>query len=162
MSASVSPMSDRDKELSLVQHLGEFRNRLMVASIAVVITTAISFVFTEQIIRLLLMPAGLGPDGEIRKLASFSPTENFATYMRVALFSGFRVAWPVLPYQSTAHPAPPLHRTQRPAAPPPGPFPPLLFGGGLPFSSSRVRPTALDSPPVFGGNVFKNHWRRAD
>ena len=36
--------TERDKELSLVAHLAELRDRLMVASIAVVITT----VFPEQ------------------------------------------------------------------------------------------------------------------
>src|SRR5256885_22591 len=52
-------MSERDKELSLVQHLGELRDRLMVASIAVIATTAISFFFATDIIKILLVPAGV-------------------------------------------------------------------------------------------------------
>ena len=52
-------MSERDKELSLVQHLGELRDRLMVASIAVIATTAISFLFATDIIKILLVPAGV-------------------------------------------------------------------------------------------------------
>src|SRR5688572_3584121 len=108
MSASVSSVSDRDKELSLVQHLGEFRNRLMVASIAVIITTAISFVFTTEIIKILILPAGEG-----LKLALFSPTENFTTYMRVALFSGIALAMPVLLYEIYAYIDPALHPHER-------------------------------------------------
>src|SRR6266508_4350390 len=52
-------MSERDKELSLVQHLGELRDRLMIASIAVIATTAISFFFATDIIKILLVPAGV-------------------------------------------------------------------------------------------------------
>src|SRR5919201_33994 len=47
---------DRDKDLSLVAHLAEFRDRLMVASIAVVLTTLIAFIFSVDIIRLLMIP----------------------------------------------------------------------------------------------------------
>src|SRR5688500_5605156 len=144
MSASVSSVSDRDKELSLVQHLGEFRNRLMVASIAVVITTAISFFFTEEIIRLLLLPAGVGPDGEARKLASFSPTENFTTYMRVALFSGIALAMPVILYEIYAYIDPALHPNERRFALTAGPFILLLFVGGMAFCYFLVLPNALD------------------
>ena len=42
--------TERDKELSLVQHLTELRDRLMVASIAVVITTVAAFIFSVDII----------------------------------------------------------------------------------------------------------------
>jgi len=34
---------ERDKELSLVQHLGELRDRLMFTAVALVATTAIAF-----------------------------------------------------------------------------------------------------------------------
>ena len=162
MSASVSSVSDRDKELSLVQHLGEFRNRLMMASIAVVITTAISFVFTEEIIRLLLLPAGPGPDGEVRKLASFSPTENFATYMRVALFSGIALAMPVILYEIYAYIDPALHPNERRFALTAGPFILLLFIGGMAFCYFLVLPNALEFLLGFGGEVFENQLRAAD
>src|SRR5437773_8222712 len=49
-------MSERDKELSLVQHLGELRTRLMVAAFAVLITSVIAFLFSTSIIRVLLIP----------------------------------------------------------------------------------------------------------
>ena len=157
MSASVSSVADRDKELSLVQHLGEFRNRLMVASIAVVITTAISFVFTTDIIRLLILPAGEG-----LKLASFSPTENFTTYMRVALFSGIALAMPVLLYEIYAYIDPALHPHERRFALTLGPFILLLFVAGMSFCYFLMLPNALKFLLGFASDVFDNQLRASE
>src|SRR3990170_3347475 len=162
MSASVSSVPDRDKELSLVQHLGEFRNRLMVASIAVVITTAISFLFTEEIIKLLMLPAGLGPDGLPRKLASFSPTENFTTYMRVALFSGIAFAMPVILYEIYAYIDPALHPNERRFALTLGPFILLLFVAGMAFCYFLLLPNALRFLLGFASEVFDNQMRASE
>ena len=95
---------ERDKELSLVQHLGELRSRLVVSAIALVITTAIAFVFGTQLIRILLLPVDCTfiPTYVCHQppttMVSFSPTENFTTYFRVALFAGFALAMPVILY----------------------------------------------------------------
>src|SRR5690349_7329815 len=87
----------REKELSLVEHLDELRRRLIVASIALVATTAISFLFSTQIIEFLLVPSGQ------TKLVAFTPTENFTTYFRVALFAGIAFAMPVILYEIYAY-----------------------------------------------------------
>jgi len=150
-------MSERDKELSLVQHLGEFRNRLMMASIAVVITTAISFVFTTELIKLLILPAGEG-----LKLASFSPTENFTTYMRVALFSGIAFAMPVILYEIYAYIDPALHPNERRFALTLGPFILLLFVGGMSFCYFLVLPNALKFLLHFASDVFDNQLRASE
>jgi sec-independent protein translocase protein TatC len=157
MSASVKTMSDRDKELSLVQHLGEFRDRLMVASIAVVVTTAISFVFTTEIIKLLILPVGEGI-----KLSSFNPTENFATYMRVALFSGIALAMPVILYEIYAYIDPALHPNERRFALTLGPFILLLFVGGMLFCYFFVLPNALKFLINFASDVFENQLRASE
>lgn len=150
-------MSERDKELSLVQHLKEFRDRLMMASIAVVITTAISFVFTTEMIKLLILPAGEG-----LKLASFSPTENFTTYMRVALFTGIALAMPVILYEIYAYIDPALHPNERRFALSLGPFILLLFVGGMAFCYFLVLPNALRFLLNFAEDVFDNQLRASE
>jgi len=150
-------MSERDKELSLVQHLKEFRDRLMMASIAVVITTAISFVFTTEMIKLLILPAGEG-----LKLASFSPTENFTTYMRVALFTGIALAMPVILYEIYAYIDPALHPNERRFALSLGPFILLLFVGGMAFCYFLVLPNALKFLLNFAEDVFDNQLRASE
>ncbi|HEY8674013.1 MAG TPA: twin-arginine translocase subunit TatC, partial [Candidatus Dormibacteraeota bacterium] len=66
--------SARDKELSLMQHLGELRSRLMVASFGVLIATGAAFFFAKDIILALEAPAHLG-----KPLQIISPTEGFTT-----------------------------------------------------------------------------------
>src|SRR5438445_12960508 len=92
---------ERDKELSLVQHLGELRNRLVVSAIALVATTAIAFYFGTQLIRILLIavdftfiptyPCQEPPTTRV----PVSSTDTFTTYFRRALFAGFAPAMPV-------------------------------------------------------------------
>lgn len=146
----------RDKELSLVQHLKEFRDRLMVACIAIVITTAISFLFTTDIIKLLLVPAG------VSKLIALSPTENFTTYFRVALFSGFALAMPVILYEIYAYIDPALHPNERRFALTLGPFVLLLFATGMLFCYFVLLPNALKFLISFGSEVIDNQLRASE
>src|SRR5437899_10443837 len=95
---------ERDKELSLVQHLGELRDRLVVSAIALVITTAIAFFFGTQLIRILLIPVdctfipAYSCQVPPTTLVSFSPAENFATDFRVARLPGIALATPRILY----------------------------------------------------------------
>lgn len=149
--------SERDKELSLVQHLTELRDRLMVVAVAVVITTAIAFFFTTDIIKLLILPAG--PDV---KLTSFNPTENFTTYMRVALFSGIALAMPVILYEIYAYIDPALLPNERRLALRLGPFILLLFIGGMLFCYFLLLPNAIKFLVNFASDVFTNVLRASD
>src|SRR5256886_12284270 len=110
---------ERDKELSLVQHLGELRDRLVVCAITLVATTAVAFYFGTQLIRILLIPVDCTfiPTYSCHEppttLVSFSPTENFTTYFRVALFAGFALAMPVILYEIYAYIDPALLPKER-------------------------------------------------
>jgi sec-independent protein translocase protein TatC len=147
---------ERDKELSLGQHLKEFRDRLMVACIAIAITTAISFLFTTDIIKLLLIPSG------VAKLVALSPTENFTTYFRVALFSGFALAMPVILYEIFAYIDPALHPNERKFALTLGPFVLLLFVVGMLFCYLILLPSALKFLLNFGSEVIDNQLRASE
>ena len=89
-----------------MNHLQEFRSRLVKSVIAVALGTAIAFVFNEEILNLLAKPYQVAvPDGQ---LAFFRPTEAFATVMRLSLFGGVILASPVILYQSWRFVAPAL------------------------------------------------------
>src|SRR6266568_9435185 len=148
--------TERDKELSLVQHLKEFRDRLMVASIAVVITTAFSFIFTTQIIKVLLLPSG------VERLLALSPTESFTTYFRVALFAGIALAMPVILYEIYAYIDPALYPNERRFVRIIG-LPVLgLFVAGMAFCYFILLPRAIPFLINFGGEVIDNQLRAAD
>jgi sec-independent protein translocase protein TatC len=147
----------RDKELSLMQHLGELRDRLMIATIAVVITTVVGFFFAKQIILALEAPAHLG-----KPLQIISPTEGFTTYMRVALFSGIALAMPVILYEIYAYVDPALRPGERRFILLLGPFILALFVGGMAFCYFILLPQAIQFLFTFGSDVFEASPRASE
>lgn len=154
--ATATDVRDRDKELSLIQHIGELRDRLMMAAIALVITTAISFLFTTDIIRILLIPTGS------LRLLTISPTENFTTYFQVALFTGIAFAMPVILYEIYAYVDPALYPKERRFIRILG-LPIIgLFVAGMAFCYFVMLPRAMDFLLHFGEAVFDNQLRASE
>lgn len=147
------PSTTRDKELSLIQHLAELRQRLIVAAVAVAVTTALAFVFSQQIVRFLLVPSG------IAKCVALSPTENFTTFMRVSLFAGVALAMPVLLYEIYAYIDPALMTNERRFVLTSGPFVLGLFVAGMAFCYYLLLPNALNFLLHFGSEVVENQLR---
>jgi sec-independent protein translocase protein TatC len=159
---------ERDKELSLVQHLGELRDRLVVSAITLVATTAIAFYFGTPLIRILLIPVDCTfiPTYSCHEppttLVSFSPTENFTTYFRVALFAGFALAMPMILYQIYAYIDPALLPKERRFIRFMG-LPVIgLFIAGMLFCYFVLLPNAIKFLINFGEEVIKNQLRAAD
>jgi sec-independent protein translocase protein TatC len=171
--------TERDKELSLVQHLTELRDRLMVASIAVVITTAGAFIFSTDIIKFLMVPVNCSflhidsqrapfiffefvcTDNRARLIA-LSPTENFTTFMRVSLFSGIALAMPVILYEIYAYVDPALFPNERRFIRWSG-IPILgLFIAGMAFCYFILLPNAIKFLISFGSDVIENQLRASD
>jgi sec-independent protein translocase protein TatC len=166
--SSGTAAQERDKELSLVQHLGELRDRLMVTAIALVATTAIAFYFGTQLIRILIIPIDFTfiPTYTCHvpptTLISLSPTENFATYFRVALFAGLALAMPVILYEIYAYVDPALLPKERRFIRFMG-LPVIgLFIAGMLFCYFVLLPNAIKFLINFGDEVIKNQLRAAD
>lgn len=159
---------ERDKELSLVQHLGELRDRLMVTAIALVATTAIAFFFGTQLIRILIIPVDctfiptFSCHTPPTTLISLSPTENFTTYFRVALFAGIALAMPVILYEIYAYIDPALLPKERRFIRFMG-LPVIgLFIAGMLFCYFVLLPNAIKFLINFGDEVIHNQLRAAD
>ena len=159
---------ERDKELSLIQHLGELRDRLVVAAIAIVITTGIAFYFGTPIIRLLLVPVDCQfiPTYVCHEppthLVAFSPTENFTTYFRVALFAGIALAMPVILYEIYAYIDPALLPSERRFVRFMGLPVIFLFVLGMSFCYFVLLPNAIKFLINFGSEVIENQLRASD
>jgi len=150
-------LPERDKELSLMQHLAELRSRLMVASFAVLIATVVGFFFAKDIILALEQPAHLG-----KPLQIISPTEGFTTYMRVALFTGIALAMPVILYEVYAYVDPALRSAERRFILLLGPFIIALFVGGMAFCYFLLLPKAIEFLFTFGSDVFEASPRASE
>jgi len=102
------PAEDPDAQMSLMEHLTELRDRLVRASLALLIATAISFIFANRLVEFLTIPVG-GRE----MLQSIEVTENVGVFMRVSLISGFVLAMPVIVYQFIRFIVPGLTREER-------------------------------------------------
>jgi sec-independent protein translocase protein TatC len=140
----------------------------MVTAIALVATTAIAFYFGTQLIRILIIPVDCTfiPAFTCHEppttLISLSPTENFATYFRVALFAGMALAMPVILYEIYAYVDPALLPKERRFIRFMG-LPVIgLFVAGMLFCYFVLLPNAIKFLINFGDEVIKNQLRAAD
>jgi sec-independent protein translocase protein TatC len=93
-------------EMTLLEHLKELRNRVVICAAAVVLGTVLSFLFWETILGWLLAPAREEfPDF---KLVAFSPTESIGVAIKIGLYGGLTFASPVIIWQMLAFVTPGL------------------------------------------------------
>ena len=122
----------------ILYHLDALRKHLFRAIAALAVTTALSFIFTRQIIDWLATPIG-----GIGELIVIDPTEPIGTFMRVALLVGFAVAFPYIALELWLFVAPGLKRDSRLFVLAAIPIATLFFVGGMAFARFIMLPAAL-------------------
>ncbi len=80
-------------EMSLLEHIGELRTRLIRAVAALIIGALIGLLFSNRVIEVLVWPL------RESQLIVLSPTEASVIYFKVALFLGFLIALPYILHQ---------------------------------------------------------------
>jgi len=132
-------MSHEDIESTrapLIEHLIELRSRLIRALIALVLASAVCGFFAKDIYNLLLVPYewAVGDDRKLQLIWT-SPPEFFITQLKIALFGGFFISFPIIATQIYMFVAPGLYREERHAFQPYLIATPVLFllGAALVF-----------------------------
>ena len=143
----------RSREQTLMQHAGELRRRVFICVIALLVGSAVSFGFFEQIIEVLVRPAkdlGLGTGGE---LIYTEVTELLTTAIKVSFVSGFVLASPLVLFQVVMFIAPGLTGREKRYLFGFMPAVLLAFAGGVAFAYYVLTPPALHFLLTFGGDV---------
>jgi len=126
-----------DHPQELLVHLDALRKHLLRSVLALVITTALSFLFFQQILGFLSRPL----NGE--KLVAIEVTEPIGTVMKVSLLSGIALAFPYIAMEVWLFIAPGLSRKSRIWGILAIPIATLFFIGGMAFAYFIMLPSAL-------------------
>jgi sec-independent protein translocase protein TatC len=140
-------MTDEDIDKSqapLLDHLIELRQRLIYCVIGFVIALIGCFFIAQDIFNLLLWPYrwAIGDDSQVRLIYT-APQEYFFTQLKIAMFGGLFIAFPLIAIQIYKFVAPGLYRNERQAFRPYLIATPIFFliGAGLVYFF--VMPVAL-------------------
>ena len=129
----------------LLQHLMELRNRLLYSVAAIFVAFVFCFIFAEDIYAVLMQPLVdvLGADSG-RRMIFTALHEAFFTYIKVAFWAAFILAFPIIASQIYMFVAPGLYDNERGAFLPFLIATPILFiiGGSMVYF--LVMPLAWD------------------
>lgn len=127
----------------LLAHLVEFRKRLMRSVAAWLVAFGFCYLFVEEIYGFLMQPLAdsFGPGTDHRLIYTSLP-ETFLTYIKLSLFAGLFLAFPVIAAQIYGFLAPGLYRQERRALLPYLVVSPVLFAAGAALAYYYVFPLA--------------------
>ena len=127
-----------DRELPLLDHLIELRNRLMYSAGAILLGFLVCYFFAEDIYVFLTRPladiclegAADGNEGACTRMIYTALTEVFFTYLKIAFFAGLFITFPFVAAQLWLFIAPGLYRDEKQAFLPFLAATPVLFFAG--------------------------------
>jgi sec-independent protein translocase protein TatC len=128
-----------DEQMTLVEHLDELRNRIIVSVAVLVVACGLCFWQNH-----LLLDIANAPLPDHRVPITFSVTEPFMTTLKVSIYAGILISLPVLLYQGYAFLLPALKPTEKRTVLPFLILVPLLFIAGVVFSYFVVVPAATE------------------
>jgi sec-independent protein translocase protein TatC len=137
----------------LIDHLIELRTRIIRSLLALLVGFLVCFYFADEILGFLIRPLKQAfPEGEGQLIFTQIP-EVFFVELKVGLFAGFMVSFPVIANQLWAFVAPGLYAREKKAFLPFLIATPVLFLGGAALAYFVVMPTAFRFFLGFGGEA---------
>ncbi len=144
-------MKDSDKDIDdstapLIEHLAELRTRLINSLIAFCVAMVASFAVAGPIFNFLAAPLAelLVEHGQKPELIYTGLQQGFFTQVRISVFGGLLLSFPVISYQLWRFVAPGLYRQEKRAFLPFIIASPLLFLAGCAFAFYVLLPLVYD------------------
>jgi sec-independent protein translocase protein TatC len=106
--------SNPEGRMTVFEHLGELRRRLMISIVAVVVAGTVVFIFAPEIISWLIQFYNdSAPKGTPDKFIFTGPLDAFATRLKIATYGGIVLALPVWLWQLWRFITPGLTRNEK-------------------------------------------------
>jgi sec-independent protein translocase protein TatC len=106
-----------DGSMTLIEHVRELRNRLFLASLAVLAGLVVGYLVSLPVFELLQRPycnlPGVRDADGVCQMIQLGPADSFLLRLKIALWVGLILSAPVWLYQLWAFIAPGLHRHER-------------------------------------------------
>lgn len=141
-------------EMTLIEHLLELRNRVIVSAVALVIGCVICFFFWETILGWLLAPAR--SDHPDFKVSAFSPVDRIGVIFKIGLYGGLILASPVVIYEILAFIVPGLTPKERKMLAPGMVGVVFFLGLGMAFAYWVILPASLGFLLDLGSEQIEN------
>lgn len=134
-----------DSAAPLVEHLKELRNRIIYSISAFAVCFIIGYVFWQPIFAFLASPMCkvLTERGQECQLVLIKMQEGFFVAIRIAMWGGFALAFPIIAYQLWRFVAPGLYRSEKNAFLPFLVASPVMFVIGGAFAYYIILPFAF-------------------
>jgi len=127
----------------LLAHLIELKRRLVICLAAFIVASVAAYFFAADIYAFLVQPlADAFPSPEHRRLIYTGLAEAFLAYLKLAVFAGFLLSFPVIAAQLYYFLAPGLYKKEKGTLLPFLVAAPALFVGGAAFAYYFIFPAA--------------------
>ena len=146
-----------DEQMTLVEHLDELRNRIIVSGAVLVVACGLCFWQNHLLLRIANKPL----PGHMQPI-TFGVTEPFMTTLKLSIYTGILIALPVLLYQAYAFLLPALRPTEKRVVIPFLVLVPALFVAGVVFSYFVVVPAATKFLLHFNQDQFNIQVRASE
>jgi sec-independent protein translocase protein TatC len=135
-----------DSSAPLIEHLAELRNRLIYSVAAFLVGMVLCFTVWNPIFNFLTQPicAALADRNQDCGLVLIKLQEGFFVAIRISLFGGFILSFPVIAFQLWRFVAPGLYKNEKGAFLPFLVASPVMFTLGASFAYFAILPLAFD------------------
>ncbi|MBY0406589.1 MAG: twin-arginine translocase subunit TatC, partial [Rickettsiales bacterium] len=128
---------------SILAHLAELKRRLIISLGGFIFASTFCYFYAADIYGFLVQPlAEAFNDTHSRRLIYTGLTEAFVTYLRLAVFAGFILSFPLIASQIYMFMAPGLYKKEKRALIPYLVAAPMLFLSGAAFAYYFIFPAA--------------------
>jgi sec-independent protein translocase protein TatC len=82
-----------DSEMTIIDHMEELRQRILISILAILVITLIAMVFSDSILNILLLPSGG------LRLKAFNLMDGFMIKFHISFYLGIAAAFPIWAFQ---------------------------------------------------------------